>query len=205
MTTDVDAPGLVADIVIPGGHATAVEVRAGQRIEIIDVEGGQVAEPVAFSARHRHEWLSTTHTRSSTMRLNLGVGDLLVSNFRRPMYEITHDDVGIHDLITAMCDERRYRIDYQVEGHRSCRSNFVEELAPFGIEEWEIPDTINFFQNAPIAADRSFGNVVPLSKPGDRLELRVLMDSIFALSACPQDLNPCNSFNPTPIRLRVWA
>ncbi|MCU1658182.1 MAG: hypothetical protein JWO57_2838 [Pseudonocardiales bacterium] len=205
MTTDVDAPGLVADILIPGGHGRAVEVSAGQVIEIIDVEGGQVAEPVAFSARHRHEWMSATHTRSSTMRLNLGVGDVLVSNFRRPMYEITHDDVGIHDLVTAMCDERRYVLDYQVEGHRSCRTNFLEELEPYGIEEWEIPDTINFFQNAPIAADRSFGNVLPIGKPGDRLKLLVLMDSIFALSACPQDLNPCNSFNPTPIRVRVWA
>jgi uncharacterized protein YcgI (DUF1989 family) len=204
MTTDVDAPQLVTDMLIPGGYGGVVEVEAGQLIEIIDVDGGQVAEPVAFAAHHRHEWMSTTHTRSSTMRLNLQVGDILVSNRRRPMYEITHDDVGVHDVVTSMCDERRYLIDYQVQGHRSCRSNFMEVLAPFGIEEWEIPDTINFFQNAPIHADRSFANELPLSKPGDALRLKVLMDSIFALSACPQDLNPCNSFNPTPVRLRVW-
>jgi uncharacterized protein len=204
MTAPVENQSLVADIRIPGGYATALEVSVGQTIEIVDVEGGQVAEPVAFAARHRHEWLSTTHTRSATMRLNLMVGDLLVSNYRRPMYEITRDDVGVHDVITSMCDERRYRLDYQVEGHRSCRSNFVESLAPFGIEEWEIPDTINFFQNAPIQPDRSFGNVPPTSKPGDTLILKVLMDSLFAISACPQDLNPCNSFNPTPIQLRVW-
>lgn len=191
------------DIVIPGGHAAAVRVHPGQFIEITDVEGGQVAEPVAFAVERHHEWLSTTHTRSATLRLNLQVGDVLVSNWRRPMYEIVHDDVGIHDVITSMCDERRYVLDYHVEGHRSCRSNFVEVLAPYQIEEWEIPDTINFFQNAPIHADRSFGNQPPLSKPGDRLVLSVLMESLFALSACPQDLNPCNSFNPTPIRLRV--
>jgi len=193
------------EIVIPGGHAAAVQVSAGQLIEITDVAGGQVAEPVAFALERHHEWLSVTHTRSSTMRLNLQVGDLLVSNWRRPMYEIVHDDVGVHDVITSMCDERRYVIDYKVEGHRSCRTNFVEVLAPYGIEEWEMPDTINFFQNAPIQPDRTFGNEQPLSKPGDRLILAVLMDSVFALSACPQDLNPCNSFNPTPIRLRVMA
>jgi len=191
------------EIMIPGGHAAAVRVIAGQFIEITDVEGGQVAEPVAFAVQRHHEWLSATHTRSATLRLNLQVGDVLVSNWRRPMYEIVHDDVGVHDVITAMCDERRYVLDYKVQGHRSCRSNFVEALAPYGIEEWEIPDTINFFQNAPIEPDRSFGNEQPLSQPGDRLVLSVLMDSIFALSACPQDLNPCNSFNPTPVRLRI--
>ena len=204
MTANVENHSLVADIRIPGGYATALEVSVGQTIEIIDVEGGQVAEPVAFATRHRHEWLSTTHTRSATLRLNLGVGDVLVSNYRRPMYEITRDDVGVHDVITSMCDERRYLLDYQVEGHRSCRSNFVESLAPYGIAEWEIPDTINFFQNAPIQPDRSFANVPPTSKPGDTLMLKVLMDSVFALSACPQDLNPCNSFNPSPVQLRVW-
>ena len=190
-------------ITIPGGHAAAVRVATGQFIEITDVEGGQVAEPVAFAVERHHEWLSTTHTRSATLRLNLQVGDVLVSNWRRRMYEIVHDDVGVHDVITSMCDERRYVLDYNVQGHRSCRSNFVEVLAPYGIEEWEIPDTINFFQNAPIKPDRSFGNEIPLSKPGDRIILSVLMDSLFAVSACPQDLNPCNSFKPTPVRLRV--
>ena len=196
--------GAVAhDVLIPGGHATAFETREGQLIEITDVEGQQVAEPVAFATKHRHEWLSATHTRSALMRLNLQVGDVLQSNWRRPMFEIVHDDVGIHDIITSMCDERRYRIDYGVEGHRSCRSNFVEALRPWGVEEWEIPDTINFFQNAPIHSDRSFGNEIPTSKPGDRLVLRTLMDSLFALSACPQDLNPCNGFSPSPVRIRV--
>ena len=190
-------------ITIPGGHAAAVRVATGQFIQITDVEGGQVAEPVAFAVERHHEWLSTTHTRSATLRLNLQVGDVLVSNWRRRMYEIVHDDVGVHDVITSMCDERRYVLDYNVQGHRSCRSNFVEVLAPYGIEEWEIPDTINFFQNAPIKPDRSFGNEIPLSKPGDRIILSVLMDSLFAVSACPQDLNPCNSFKPTPVRLRV--
>jgi len=190
-------------ITIPGGHAAAVRVATGQFIEITDVEGGQVAEPVAFAVERHHEWLSTTHTRSATLRLNLQVGDVLVSNWRRPMYEIVHDDVGVHDVITSMCDERRYVLDYKVQGHRSCRSNFVEVLAPYGIEEWEIPDTINFFQNAPIKPDRSFGNEIPLSKPGDRIILSVLMDSLFAVSACPQDLNPCNSFKPTAVRMRV--
>jgi uncharacterized protein len=201
---DAQLGRLTHEVLIPGGYGTALEAVNGQLIEITDVEGQQVAEPVAFAMRNRHEWMSPTHTRSALLRLNLQVGDVIQSNWRTPMYEIVHDDVGTHDIITSMCDERRYRLDYDVENHRSCRSNFVEALAPWGIEEWEIPDTINFFQNAPIHADRTFGNEVPTSKPGDRLVLKTLMDSIFALSACPQELNPCNGFNPTPVLLRLY-
>ena len=200
MTSPASAPN---EIFIAGGHGSAFPVRAGQFLEIIDVEGQQVADMVAFAAMDRREWLSTSHTRSATLRLNLLVGDELESNWRRPMFRIVRDDVGSHDVITQMCDERRYRIDYGVEGHRSCRTNFTEAYAPWGISEWEIPDPFNIFQNAPIHPDRSFGNQTPPSKAGDAIVFEVLMDSIVGVSACPQDLNPCNGFKPTPILARV--
>ncbi len=190
------------EVLIPGGHGAALPVCRGQFLEIIDVEGQQVADVVAF-AQDRREWLSTSHTRSATLRLSLEVGDRLESNWRRPMFEIVRDDVGSHDVITSMCDERRYRIDYQVEGHRSCRTNLTEAYAPWGISEWEIPDPFNLFQNAPIHPDRRFGNEVPPGKAGDGILLEVLMDSIVGISSCPQDLNPCNGFNPSPIMARV--
>jgi uncharacterized protein YcgI (DUF1989 family) len=191
------------EVLIPGGHGSALPVTRGQFLEIVDVEGQQVADVVAFAALDRREWLSTTHTRSSTLRLSLEVGDILESNWRRPMFKLVRDDVGSHDVITSMCDDRRYRIDYGVEGHRSCRTNFTEAYGPWGISEWEIPDPFNFFQNAPIHPDRRFGNEIPPGKPGDGLVLEVLMDSIVGISACPQDLNPCNGFHPSPVIARV--
>lgn len=193
------------EVEIPGGYGAAFPVAAGQFLELTDVEGQQVADFVAFAAQDRREWLSPTHIRSSLLRLGLRLGDRLESNWRRPMFEIVHDDVGSHDIITSMCDSRRYLIDYGVEEHRSCRSNFAEAYAPWGIQEWEIPDPVNVFQNAPINEDRTFGNEIPPGKPGDRIVFAVLMDAIAGISACPQDLNPCNGFNPTPILARVLA
>jgi uncharacterized protein len=189
---------------VPAGHARAFRVPKGALLEIVDVEGQQVADFISVIENDPKEWLSATHTRSSIMRLNLAVGDRLQTNWRRDMYEVVSDDVGIHDLITSMCDARRYAIDYGVPGHRSCRSNFVEALAPWKYEEWQVPDVINIFQNAPIGPDRGFGNEIPTSKPGDRFVMRGLMDGIIAaISACPQDLNPCNGFHPSPILARV--
>jgi uncharacterized protein len=201
MSTQTDPSA--TEILIPGGHGRAFPVAAGQFLEVVDVEGQQVADFVAFAAQDRREWLSTTHTRSATLRLSLEVGDRLESNWRRPMFAILRDDVGSHDVITSMCDSRRYKLDYGVDDHRSCRTNLTEAYAPWGIGEWEIPDPFNLFQNAPINADRTFGNEIPPGKPGDMILLEVLMDSIVGISACPQDLNPCNGFNPSPILARV--
>lgn len=191
------------EITIPGGFGAAFRVQAGDTLEVVDLEGQQVADFIAFAAQNRTEWLSTTHTRSATLQLDLSVGDILQSNWRNPMFEILYDDVGHHDVITSMCDDRRYRIDYGVEGHRSCRSNFTEALAPWGIAEWQMPDPVNLFQNAPIQPDRSFGNEIPTGRAGDKIVFRVLMDAVAAVSACPQDLNPCNGFHPSPILVRV--
>jgi uncharacterized protein YcgI (DUF1989 family) len=193
------------EVLVPARHGRAFPVPKGALLEIIDVEGQQVADFISIIDGDPREWLSATHTRSTTMRLNLKVGDRLQTNWRRDIYEVVSDDVGMHDLITSMCDERRYKIDYRVEGgHRSCRTNFLEALAPWDYEEWRIPDVINIFQNAPILADRSFGNEVPTSKPGDKIVLRALIDGIVAaVSACPQDLNACNGFHPSSILARI--
>ncbi len=195
---------LVTEVLVPGGHGAVVEVEEGDLLEVVDVEGQQVCDLIAFAALDRREWLSISHTRAGTLRLNLDLGDVLQSNWRRPMFEVVHDDVRMHDLITQMCDERRYRLDYGVEDHRSCRTNYTEVLAPWGIQEWDMPDPVNLFQNAPIHADRTFGNQIPTSVAGDSIVFRVLMPSIVAGSACPQDLNPCNGFSPSPISLKVW-
>ena len=195
---------LATDVMVPGGYAAAVVVKAGDLLEVVDVAGQQVCDLVAFASLDRREWLSISHTRASNLRLNLAPGDILQSNWRRPMLEVVSDDVGMHDLITQMCDDRRYRLDYGVEGHRSCRTNFTEVLAPWGIQDWEMPDPVNLFQNAPIQPDRTFANEVPTSVAGDAIVFRVVMPSIVAGSACPQDLNPCNGFAPSPIGLKVW-
>ena len=196
--------GSVTEIRIPAREGRAFRVPKGSLLEIVDVDGEQVADFISVLENDHKEWLSATHTRSSTLRLSLNIGDRLQTNWRRDMYEIVSDDVGTHDLITSMCDSRRYEIDYGVENHRSCRSNFVEALAPWRYEEWQVPDVINIFQNAPIHPDRTFGNEVPTSKAGDKIVLRALLDGIVAaISACPQDLNACNGFHPSPILARI--
>ena len=195
---------MMADkISVPGGHARATRVNTGQLVEIINVHGRQVCDFVAFNADDLDEHLSTTHTRSMLGRLWPEAGDLLRTNARNPIFEIVEDTVGCHDLLIAACDRQRYELDYGLEGHRNCRTNFAEALQPYGIDYLRVPDPINWFQNTPVAPDGTLGAEVSPAEPGDKVVLRALMDTVVAASACPQDQNPINDWQPTGVLLVV--
>ncbi|MHB8394158.1 MAG: DUF1989 domain-containing protein [Candidatus Dormibacteria bacterium] len=191
------------EVVVPARSARSLVVPRGALFEIVDVEGQQVADLVAFRSADRTEWLSTSHTRGSLQSLQLRVGGSLVSNYRRPLLRIVGDDVGTHDLLFAMCDEARYRVDYGISGHPNCRDNLTAALAPWNVESWRIPDPVNVFQNSPVDSEGGISSAAPRSRAGDRLILEALDDLVIGVSACPQDQNPCNGWNPTAIRLRL--
>src|SRR3972149_3832488 len=124
---------------VPAGTARAVAVRAGQTIRVVNLEGRQGADFVAFSAEDLTEPVSTMHTSVSIGRLFPTAGDQLRSNRRRTMLEFMRDDTGRHDMIIAACDPWRYEYDFGVEGHRDCSDNFLEGLGPWGIQRPQLP------------------------------------------------------------------
>ncbi len=187
---------------IPAGTAHAVTLSAGQSLRIVNVEGGQVADFIAFNAGDMNEALSTVHTLVSIGTLFPTAGHALRTNRRRKMVEITRDDTGRHDMLIAACDPWRYEYDFGVTGHRSCSDNFLEVLGAWRIERHQLPHPINFFQNMRYPEGRvEFGSSV--AKPGDVVELRALMDLVAAVSACPMDLNPISSFRTRPVAIEV--
>lgn len=177
------------EIIVPAGYARAFEVRKGDTFTVTDAEGGQIADLVAFNAHDTAERLSSSHTRLALHSIRFKVGDSLRTNLRRPMMEIIKDTVGTHDMLVPACDEQRYLVDYGVKDHRSCVSNFEEVLVPWKIERSGIPDPLNIFENAAIDQDGSLVHLPVLSKPGDHITFRALMDLVCAVSACPMDLN----------------
>lgn len=181
---------LVSEVRVPGGYAKAFEMKKSQFLTIIDVEGQQVGDFVAFSKSDLKEKLSPVHTRTSLLKVKISMGDILRSNYRNPMFKIVADAVGCHDILLAMCDEQRYLVDYGVKDHRSCLANFEEVLRTYGISREQIPDPFNTFQHTKIKADGSLLQLPGLSQPGDCIVLQALMDVIGAVSACPMDLNP---------------
>ena len=185
------------------GQAHAVEVKEGQIVQVTDVRGKQVADFVAFSLADREEFLSTAATRSGNENVMLREGMTLYSQRRTPMFELIEDRVGRHDMLMAACDPRRYEALGEPE-HANCRTALAEALAPFEVSYDRVPDPINWFMNVAIRQRGELEIREPLSERNDRVVLRALTDAVVAVSACPQDKNPANAFNPTDILLRVY-
>lgn len=194
---------MVAEVVIEGARADRVEVTGGQLLEIVNVEGKQVCDFFAFNADNVKEALSPGHTRSVMRRTFLRVNDYLYSVLRRPMFQLVEDTVGQNDFSLPACDPERYRMDFKVEQHRSCRKNLEEAMKDYQIPYEYLPDPFNFFQPTPILPDGTYGTGTSPAKPGDKIVLRALMDVIAVGSSCPQDLIALNDFKPSELRLVV--
>jgi hypothetical protein len=179
--------------VIPAGHARMWRMRVGERATITQTEGHQVGDLVAFNAADLTEFLSPSHTRRCLSSIRLAVGASLFTNHREPIFDLVEDTVGVHDFMAAACDPFRYRRDFGVEGHRSCRMNFVEALAPLDIPDWRVPDPVNLFQASPVLPDGRYLSAPSPARPGDYVTLLARMDLVAAISACPQDLAPTNA------------
>jgi uncharacterized protein YcgI (DUF1989 family) len=195
---------MMTEVRIAGGRGGRVNVAAGQRLEIVNIEGQQVLDLYGFAAHDHRIQSSPSHTRVMNDSYRLEVGHRIWTVQRDAMFEVLEDDVGVHDLSLASCDKHRYTKLYGLPEHRSCRSNLAEQVADFGIPyEW-LPHPINIFQNTPIRLDGTYGPMQPSpAKAGDRIVLRALMDVIAVGSACPFDLMPLNGDRLTDIRLVV--
>ena len=106
------------DLVVPGGFGGGWQARAGEYVTVIDLEGEQTGDFVAFVADDPEEWLSPVHCREALRSIFVHEGDRLVSNRRRAILEIVHDDVGVHDATIPACDPTRYAVEFGVPGHR---------------------------------------------------------------------------------------
>jgi uncharacterized protein len=193
------------EVVVPAAHGGAIEVRAGEYLSVVDLEGAQVADLVAIRRDDPRKVLSPHQTRSTLRRWSLKVGDRLVDNDREPVFEIVRDDVGVHDLFFCACSPALYRQRFGLTDHRSCRMNLLEALAPYGIAEWQLPDPINVFMRTPPRPDGEFDFHPAPSKAGDRLVLRAFTDVVAAVSSCPMDLSPINGGRITPLKLVAGA
>jgi uncharacterized protein YcgI (DUF1989 family) len=188
---------------VPAGEGRSIAATAGEYLSVVDLEGSQVADFVALQRNEPRMAVSPHQTRSTLRRLSLRVGDRLVNQNREPVLEIVRDDVGVHDLLFCACSPALYRQRFGLTDHRSCRMNLLEALAPYGVEELQIPDPVNLLMKTPPRPDGEFDFHPAPSRPGDRIVFRCLVDVVAAVSSCPMDLSPINGDRITSLELVV--
>ncbi len=182
-------------------------MHAGDQMDIIALEGPQVADMWAFADCDAGEFLSTEHTRSCLDRLSPKIGEAFFTNRRRPMLKVIADSSpGDHDLLLSACDEARYRLLGHDGPHRTCVDNLIEALAEHGQQPREIPSPVNIFENVAIGPDGSLEILPPRVSAGEALLLAAEMDLWLIISACPMDIVPTNGADRRPkaigVRLR---
>lgn len=183
---------------IPPRSGAAFRLKKGEYLDVIDPDGGQVSDLLAFNGDDVREALSNGRTFDYEETIRLSEGNRLWSNRSNPMLTIVEDMVGSHDFLLTPCSEDTFRHFYPDKPvHRGCFGNLVEALAPFGVEPDAIPCAFNVFMNVPV--DQTTGKIEvlpPKSKAGDRLRLRAEMDLVIGLTACSAYASNGGTFKP---------
>jgi uncharacterized protein YcgI (DUF1989 family) len=179
---------------VPAAGGSGLRLRKGQRLRVIDPQGGQSGDLVAYSTDGR-ERLSNGRTFDYAGKIYLTTGDVLWSDRSQPMLTIVADDVGRHDFLYGSCTVEMYRLQYGVLGdHANCTDNLDAALRGQGIEPGPPQTAFNLFMIAEVGQDGRLEIKPPTSRAGDAITFRAEMDLVVALSACPA--STCNGGAP---------
>ena len=179
---------------VPASGGAGLRLNRGEQLRVIDPEGGQSGDLVAF-ARDGRQRLSNGRTFDYGGKIYVSTGDVLWSDKSNPMLTIVSDEVGRHDFLYAACSPEMYRIQYGVTGyHPNCHDNLCAALRELGIEPEPLPTPFNLFMHVDVGPDGRLAFSPPRSRPGDSIVLRAEMDLTIALSSCPA--STCNGGAP---------
>ena len=189
-------------ITIAPRSGQAFRLSEGQLLTVIDPQGSQVADLLAYSAADAREVISNGRTFDYEETISLTAGNTLWSNRSNPMLTIEADTVGRHDFLLTPCSEATFRHFYPEHPvHRGCFGNLAEALAPYGIEPEAIPTAFNLFMNVPVDGTGKLRVDPPVSKAGDSIVLRARTDCVIGLTACSAYASNGGSFKPIHYRI----
>ena len=208
----LDSKNAVLDQVCDAGDPWMAVVKKGQIFRILDLEGNQAVDTLFYNADNPEERYSAVDTIARQAKLYLTAGSVLCSSEGNKMLTIVADTCGRHDTLGGACSAESNTTRYALEKRpmHSCRDSFMHALNTCEcathrhMSKRDITANINFFMNVPVTADGGLSFADGISGAGKYVEMRAEMDVVVLISKCPQLNNPCNAYNPTPVRLLVW-
>ncbi|WP_346618645.1 urea amidolyase associated protein UAAP2 [Blastococcus montanus] len=210
-----DAPDAAAAALVPGAvlldeHVPAraswsAVVAAGDVLTIVDLAGNQAVDCLLYAAGDTAVRYSAPETIRRQGRIFLTTGSVLRADTGQALMTVVADEVGVHDTLGGACSKESNTLRYgqHTRAQHGCMENFLLEGARHGLTARDLASNINWFMNVPVDADGALGIVDGLSGPGKRVALRADVDTLVLVSNCPQINNPCNAFDPTPVRMVV--
>jgi urea carboxylase-associated protein 1 len=194
--------------VVLAGEAWLGRISRGQFFRIVDLEGNQAVDTLFFNALDPRDRYSAADTIRAQGSLYLSTGSRLISTDGEALLTIVADTCGRHDTIGGACssESNTVRYGHNTKPMHSCRDSFLLAAAKAGIplSKRDLGPNINFFMNVPVTPDGGLTFADGISGGGKYVEMRAETDVLCLISNCPQLNNPCNAYNPTPIRVLVW-
>ena len=204
----LDPKSAVVDAIVNAGEPWIHEIKKGQVFRILDLEGNQAVDTLFYNAHDTGERYSAADTVRAQGALYLTAGTQLMSSEGRAMLTITADTCGRHDTLGGACSCESNTVRYALNKRpmHSCRDSFLHALAHYegDLTKRDLTSNINFFMNVPVTPEGALTFADGVSAPGKYVEMRAEMDVLCLISNCPQLNNPCNAYNPTPIRVLIW-
>jgi urea carboxylase-associated protein 1 len=198
---------ILLDEVVPARAPWSAVVSRGDILTIVDVGGNQSGDCLLYNARDTGERYSVPDTIAWSGNVYVRTGTVLRSNEGNPLATVVANEIDRQDTIGGACgkESNTLRYGHHTATEHGCRENFLAAAAKYGMGARDIVSNLNWFMNVPIEADGTLGIVDGISGPGKRVAFRAEMDILVLVSNCPQMNNPCNDFNPTPLRMIVTA
>jgi hypothetical protein len=200
------ATRLVCDV--PAGEGFAEVLAAGEHLRIVDLNGNQAVDTLFFDAADHANRYSAVDTIREQGSIYLELGSRLLAIDGEPLMTIVEDTCGRHDTLGGACSQESNVIRYgeHTRHMHACRNTFIAQALAWGdgLDKRDLTANVNFFMNVPVTPEGGLEFADGVSAAGKYVELRAERDTLVLISNCPQLNNPCNGYDPTPIRLIVF-
>ncbi|MWC30154.1 urea amidolyase associated protein UAAP2 [Paenibacillus sp. MMS18-CY102] len=195
--------------VVAAGDGWMRELEPGQVLRIVDLEGNQAADTLFYDADNPEDHYSAVATIAGQGNIYLTTGSILRSESSKPLVQIVADTCGRHDTVGGSCSAQSNTVRYAHEKlhMHNCRDTFMLELAKQRDARYtkrDLAPNVNFFMNVPVTEDGGLTFADGVSSPGAYVEMQAIARTMMLLSNCPQLNNPCNAYNPTPVKVLIW-
>ena len=207
--SSLDPQQALFDHTLDSGLGFSKTIEKGQSFRIVDLEGNQAVDTLFYDALDVTNRYSAVDTIREQGNVYLTTGTKLISTEGDVLLTIVADTCGRHDTLGGACAAESNQVRYALEKRHmhNCRDSFVLEIQKHlsHMSKRDITHNVNFFMNVPLTPDGKLTFEDGISAPGRYVELRAERDVTVLISNCPQLNNPCNAYNPTPVRLLIWG
>lgn len=195
--------------VVPAGDYWMKVIRKGETLRITDLEGNQAVDTVFVNADNIEERYNANNTLREQRNVYISYGTEIRSNDNRVMMRVVADTCGRHDTLGSACSCESNTVRYALKKRymHSCRDSFLKALLDWGggMDKRDQVCNVNFFMNVPVNPEGGSNFEDGISEAGKYVELYAEMNTIVIVSNCPQLNNPCNAYNPTPVKMTIWG